>query len=98
MLQSPSLDRILPRHLGIDTGGRIRRFRKSPGTIRYDAGGLVGSRSYHSERTYGEVAAPDLPSPGASRKVASQSPRLVKTELRETTEHAWKRPPAACLP
>ena len=95
MLQSPSLDRILPRHLGIDTGGRIRRFRKSPGTIRHDAGGLAGARSYHSERTYGEVAAPDLPSPGASRKVAPQSPRLVKTEVQETIERAWKRPPAA---
>ena len=83
MLQFLSFDRIRPRHLEIDTDGRIRRFRKSPGTIRYDAGGLVGSRSYHSERTYGEVAAPDLPSPGASRKVAPQSPRLVKTELRK---------------
>ena len=79
MLQFLSFDRIRPRHLEIDTDGRIRRFRKSPGTIRYDAGGLVGSRSYHSERTYGEVAAPDLPSPGASRKVAPQSLRLVKT-------------------
>ena len=95
MLQFPSFDRTRPRHLGIDTGGRIRRFRKSPGTIRYDAGGLVGARSYRTERTDGEVAAPDLPSPGASRKVAPQSPRLVKTGVRKRPNVRGSAIPAA---